>query len=97
MPPPSQGIIGPMVKTFLFAATLPVTLPILIYKYIKGDFKRVNSDPFGGFNGFNGFNGFGGFDGFNGFGGFNNENPYSNTTEQHTYYSYVSIISHVVS
>ena len=94
MPPPSQGIIGPMVKTFLFAATLPVTLPILIYKYIKGDFKRVNSDPFGGFNGFNGF---GGFDGFNGFGGFNNENPYSNTTEQHTYYSYVSIISHVVS
>ena len=88
MPPPSQGIVGPMVKTFLFVATLPITLPILIYKFVKGDFKRVNSDPFGGFNPFNGFGGFNN--------GFNNENPYSNTTEQHTYYSYISLVYHVV-
>lgn len=82
MPPPSQGILGPMVKTFLFAAALPITLPIFLYKLAKGDFKRMNSDPFQGFGGFNGFNGFGGFqDGFN--------SGYSDTRNSRDSYSYV--------
>ena len=47
MPPPSSNFLGQTFKTFLFAATLPITLPIMMYKFIKGDMSFLNKiDPF---------------------------------------------------
>ncbi|KAK8815696.1 hypothetical protein WA538_004821, partial [Blastocystis sp. DL] len=44
MPPPSTGLLGATLKTFLFAATLPITFPYFIYKMVKGE---LNMDPYG--------------------------------------------------
>lgn len=47
IPPPSSGLFGQTLKTFIFAATLPITLPIALYKFIKGDVGFFNKwDPF---------------------------------------------------
>ena len=48
MPPPSTGLIGATLKTFLFAATLPITFPYFIYKMVKGE---LNMDPFSSMGG----------------------------------------------
>ena len=44
MPPPSQGLLATTMKTFLVAATLPITFPYFIYKMIKGDLRFDNFD-----------------------------------------------------
>ena len=53
IPPPSSGLLAQTMKTFLFAATLPITFPFFLYKLIKGDWRSFqNFDPFGSFGGF---------------------------------------------
>lgn len=40
-------------KTFLFAATLPITFPFILYRLFRGDWRGYqNFDPFGSFGGY---------------------------------------------
>ena len=47
IPPRSSGLLGQTLKTFVFAATLPLTIPYFVYKFIRGDLSFLNKwDPF---------------------------------------------------
>lgn len=43
MPPPSGGFLSDFVKSFLFAVTLPISLPYFLYKLVKGDLQNYQS------------------------------------------------------
>lgn len=73
MPPPSSGLLAQTVKTFVLAAALPITLPVMLYKAIKG---KPSADPFDPFNMFNSSNGYYGQQDPRYQQGYTNENPY---------------------
>lgn len=53
IPPPSTGMLVQTMKTFLFAATLPITFPFILYRLFRGDWRGYqNFDPFGSFGGY---------------------------------------------